>query len=240
MIISIRQHRLKREFAEIHPDFERLIGAGERTSIGRILDDGQQVPGTVVAAALTRDADSIDENSWLPPFDGSAAARPGLSIAAPADGPGPAADVGSGFSSPRRVRPCVAPPRWSGLDRKRCRRWKRRRPPRNPFPGRGADTSDRRLRRTKDRGPCRKGRVGRLCGRIDFGRRGDVQDRRTCIENQNESLRVTRPAETAEQSMFPAQSFTFRSRKAFMMTDTELRLMAAPAMIGLRSTPKNG
>ena len=35
-------------------------------------------------------------------------------------------------------------------------------------------------------------------------------------------------------------SDTFRSRKAFMMTETELRLIAAPAMIGLRSTPKKG
>ena len=35
-------------------------------------------------------------------------------------------------------------------------------------------------------------------------------------------------------------SLTFRSRKALLMTDTELRLIAAPAMIGLSSTPKNG
>jgi hypothetical protein len=35
-------------------------------------------------------------------------------------------------------------------------------------------------------------------------------------------------------------SDTFRSRKAFMMTETELRLIAAPAMIGLSSTPKKG
>lgn len=35
-------------------------------------------------------------------------------------------------------------------------------------------------------------------------------------------------------------SFTFRSRKALLMTETELRLMAAPAMIGLSSRPKNG
>ena len=38
----------------------------------------------------------------------------------------------------------------------------------------------------------------------------------------------------------PNHSFTFRSRKALAMTETELRLIAAPAMIGLRSTPKNG
>jgi hypothetical protein len=32
----------------------------------------------------------------------------------------------------------------------------------------------------------------------------------------------------------------FRSRKALLMTDTELRLIAAPAMIGLSNRPKNG
>ena len=31
-----------------------------------------------------------------------------------------------------------------------------------------------------------------------------------------------------------------RSRSAFAMTDTELKLIAAPAMMGLSSTPKNG
>jgi hypothetical protein len=41
--------------------------------------------------------------------------------------------------------------------------------------------------------------------------------------------------------MFRANhSLTFRSRKALLMTETELRLIAAPAMIGLSSTPKNG
>ena len=33
---------------------------------------------------------------------------------------------------------------------------------------------------------------------------------------------------------------TNRSRNAFAMTETELRLMAAPATIGLRSRPENG
>ena len=37
-----------------------------------------------------------------------------------------------------------------------------------------------------------------------------------------------------------AHSFTFRNRKALVMTETELRLIAAPAMIGLSSKPKNG
>jgi hypothetical protein len=36
------------------------------------------------------------------------------------------------------------------------------------------------------------------------------------------------------------QSLTFRSRKALLMTVTELRLIAAPAMIGLSNKPKNG
>ena len=35
-------------------------------------------------------------------------------------------------------------------------------------------------------------------------------------------------------------SLTFRSRKALLMTETELRLIAAPAMTGLSSKPKNG
>jgi hypothetical protein len=39
---------------------------------------------------------------------------------------------------------------------------------------------------------------------------------------------------------FHDHSLTFRSRKALPMTETELRLIAAPAMIGLSSKPKNG
>lgn len=35
-------------------------------------------------------------------------------------------------------------------------------------------------------------------------------------------------------------SRTFRSRKALLVTETELRLIAAPAMIGLSSKPKTG
>ena len=35
-------------------------------------------------------------------------------------------------------------------------------------------------------------------------------------------------------------SFTFRSRKALLMTETELRLIAAPATMGLSGKPKNG
>jgi hypothetical protein len=37
-----------------------------------------------------------------------------------------------------------------------------------------------------------------------------------------------------------AHSFTPRSRNALEMTETELKLIAAPAMIGLNSTPKKG
>lgn len=33
---------------------------------------------------------------------------------------------------------------------------------------------------------------------------------------------------------------TLRSRNAFAITETELKLMAAPAMMGLRRRPKNG
>ena len=35
-------------------------------------------------------------------------------------------------------------------------------------------------------------------------------------------------------------SRAFCNRNAFAITETELKLMAAPAMIGLRSKPKNG
>jgi hypothetical protein len=35
-------------------------------------------------------------------------------------------------------------------------------------------------------------------------------------------------------------SFAFRKRSALVMTETELKLIAAPAMTGLRSKPKNG
>lgn len=35
-------------------------------------------------------------------------------------------------------------------------------------------------------------------------------------------------------------SFTFRNRNEFKITDTELKLMAAAARIGLRRQPKNG
>jgi hypothetical protein len=38
----------------------------------------------------------------------------------------------------------------------------------------------------------------------------------------------------------PNHNFIVRSRSAFVMTETELRLMAAPAIIGLSNTPKNG
>ena len=37
-----------------------------------------------------------------------------------------------------------------------------------------------------------------------------------------------------------SHSLAFRRRKALLMTETELRLIAAPAMIGLSSKPKNG
>jgi hypothetical protein len=35
-------------------------------------------------------------------------------------------------------------------------------------------------------------------------------------------------------------SFTRRRRSAFVMTETELKLMAAPAKMGLSRTPKSG
>ena len=45
------------------------------------------------------------------------------------------------------------------------------------------------------------------------------------------------PTENAEG---PFYSFADRSRSAFAITETELKLIAAPAIIGLRRTPKNG
>lgn len=35
-------------------------------------------------------------------------------------------------------------------------------------------------------------------------------------------------------------SFTLRNRRALLITETELRLIAAPAMMGLSSNPKKG
>jgi len=35
-------------------------------------------------------------------------------------------------------------------------------------------------------------------------------------------------------------SFTLRRRSALPMTETELKLIATPAMMGLKSTPQNG
>src|ERR1035437_3644854 len=37
-----------------------------------------------------------------------------------------------------------------------------------------------------------------------------------------------------------AESLTFRRRRAFVITDTELKLIAAAAIIGLSNRPKNG
>ena len=42
------------------------------------------------------------------------------------------------------------------------------------------------------------------------------------------------------EPMTPVHNFAFRNRSALPMTETELRLMAAPAMMGLSSKPKNG
>jgi len=38
----------------------------------------------------------------------------------------------------------------------------------------------------------------------------------------------------------PVYSLACRRRRALLMTETELRLIAAPASIGLRSSPKKG
>jgi hypothetical protein len=54
------------------------------------------------------------------------------------------------------------------------------------------------------------------------------------------------PGETRQELAIDAgatridQKRAFRSRSAFEITDTELKLIAAAAMIGLSSSPKNG
>jgi hypothetical protein len=39
---------------------------------------------------------------------------------------------------------------------------------------------------------------------------------------------------------FLVHSFAWRNLSALVITETELKLIAAPAMMGLRSKPKNG
>ena len=66
--------------------------------------------------------------------------------------------------------------------------------------------------------------------RLISGRRGQV--RRT---------RLQRPMLTAVRSRRVGGRYTARRRRrAFMITDTELKLMAAAASIGLRSSPNEG
>ena len=48
------------------------------------------------------------------------------------------------------------------------------------------------------------------------------------------------PARTFPASQQQPYSLTLLSRNALATTDTELNDIAAPAMIGLRSSPKNG
>ena len=55
----------------------------------------------------------------------------------------------------------------------------------------------------------------------------------------------TFPPSVSQRSMAPlvlrtVHNFTFRNRSALPITETELKLIAAPAMMGLRSNPKNG
>lgn len=54
---------------------------------------------------------------------------------------------------------------------------------------------------------------------------------------------ITSPDETGCGGKVSAsfiQSLVLRSRSAFAITETELKLIAAPAMIGLSNKPKNG
>ena len=54
------------------------------------------------------------------------------------------------------------------------------------------------------------------------------------------SLPASSVERTRKWSTLRGHSLTFRRRRALLMTETELRLIAAPAMIGLSSKPKNG
>ncbi len=49
---------------------------------------------------------------------------------------------------------------------------------------------------------------------------------------------IYRPFSARQQA--PIYNFTRRNRSALLITETELKLIAAPAIIGLSSTPKNG
>jgi hypothetical protein len=53
-------------------------------------------------------------------------------------------------------------------------------------------------------------------------------------------LRVRRRSQVFRIGLPEDQIRKLRRRRALLMTETELRLIAAPAMIGLSSRPKNG
>src|SRR5579884_4129000 len=63
-------------------------------------------------------------------------------------------------------------------------------------------------------------------------------EERSRIES-SKSIRCTPPTRPWELPELP-YSFTFLNRSALLITDTELKLMAAAAKIGLRRIPKNG
>ena len=64
---------------------------------------------------------------------------------------------------------------------------------------------------------------------------------RGAMETQSEApLPDADTTGTASQSTTTHYRRTLRSRRAFAMTDTELKLMAAAATIGLRRTPNQG
>lgn len=58
---------------------------------------------------------------------------------------------------------------------------------------------------------------------------------RTCLRTPGASLR-----ESARGPQGLGYSLTARNRNAFAITETELKLMAAPAIIGLRRIPNTG
>ena len=62
-----------------------------------------------------------------------------------------------------------------------------------------------------------------------------------CFHMRSQTRRACRYSKFPNRSARVQSSrFTERSRSALAITETELRLIAAPAMIGLRSRPKNG
>ena len=102
----------------------------------------------------------------------------------------------------------------------------------------GADDGGEMARRGKIACSQRRRQHGRGAGQVsdrlmlEAEQPDDVDD--ACHERECPSTRQDPRRQSGNHS------FAFRSRRALVMTDTELRLIAAPAIIGLSSRPQNG